>query len=82
MSDERPDIPPVQLGRVRASFEESSRVKLETLAISGARIAQAAELLAGVFRSGGKLLAFGNGGSASDPAFREALVSLAVCGSA
>ena len=45
MSDERPDMPPVQLARVRASLEESARVKLETLAVSGARIAEAAELL-------------------------------------
>lgn len=66
MSDGRSDSPPVRLARVRASFEESARVKLETLAVSGARIAEAADLLAEVFRSGCKVLAFGNGGSAAD----------------
>jgi D-sedoheptulose 7-phosphate isomerase len=66
MSDGRSDIPPVRLARVRASFEESARVKLETLAVSGARIAEAADLLVEVFRRGCKLLAFGNGGSAAD----------------
>jgi D-sedoheptulose 7-phosphate isomerase len=66
MSDGRPDIPPERLARVRASFEESARVKLETLEVSGTRIAEAADLLVEVFRRGGKVLAFGNGGSAAD----------------
>jgi D-sedoheptulose 7-phosphate isomerase len=66
MSDGRSDIPPVRLARVRASFEESARVKLETLAVSGVRIAEAADLLVEAFRRGGKVLAFGNGGSAAD----------------
>jgi D-sedoheptulose 7-phosphate isomerase len=54
------------LARVRESFEESVRVKRETLELAGARIAEAAERLVQVFRRGGKLLAFGNGGSAAD----------------
>jgi len=66
MPDRRPDIPPDRLGRVRASFEESARVTLETLALCGVRIAEAAELLSDVFRGGGKVLVFGNGGSAAD----------------
>ncbi len=59
MSDDR-------LARVRASFEESARVKRETIEVSGARIAAAAEVVIETFRAGGKLLAFGNGGSAAD----------------
>ncbi len=59
MSDDR-------LARVRASFEESARVKRETVEASGARIAEAAEIVIETFRAGGKLLAFGNGGSAAD----------------
>lgn len=63
MTDPRADA---RLARVRASLEESARVKRETLEVSGARIVEAAELLIGAFRAGGKLLVFGNGGSASD----------------
>jgi D-sedoheptulose 7-phosphate isomerase len=66
MSDGRPDPPRDRLARVRTSFEESARVKRETLEVSGAQIADAAELLVEAFRRGGKVLAFGNGGSAAD----------------
>ena len=66
MSHGRPDTPGDRLARVGLSFAESARVKRETLEVSGARIAEAAELLVEAFRSGGKVLAFGNGGSAAD----------------
>lgn len=57
---------PSRLARVRARLEESAALTRETLELSGERIAAAGELLVDVFRSGGKLLAFGNGGSAAD----------------
>ena len=41
-------------------------MKREMLEVSGARIAEAAELLIRAFGAGGKVLVFGNGGSASD----------------
>jgi D-sedoheptulose 7-phosphate isomerase len=63
MTDPRGDG---RLARVRASLEESARVKRDTLEAAGARIADAAELVIEVFRAGGRLYAFGNGGSASD----------------
>ena len=66
MADGRFDTPDSRLARVRASLEESARLKLEMLELAGERIAAAAELLVGSFRAGGKLLAFGNGGSAAD----------------
>jgi D-sedoheptulose 7-phosphate isomerase len=55
-----------RLARVRASFEASARAKRETLELSGARVAEAAGLVIETFRRGGRLLAFGNGGSAAD----------------
>ncbi|MGI9590142.1 MAG: D-sedoheptulose-7-phosphate isomerase [Myxococcota bacterium] len=55
-----------RLARVRACLEESARVKRDTLETAGSRIAEAAELAIETFRAGGRLLAFGNGGSASD----------------
>jgi len=63
MTDPRGDG---RLARVRASLEESARVKRDTLEAAGARIADAAELVIEAFRAGGRLYAFGNGGSASD----------------
>ncbi len=66
MADGRFDTPEFRLARVRASLEESARLKLEMLELAGERIVAAAELLVGSFRAGGKLLAFGNGGSAAD----------------
>ncbi len=66
MSDRRPDTPQDQLARVRASFEESARVKAETLELAAGRVVAAADLLIETFREGGRALVFGNGGSASD----------------
>ncbi len=66
MSDQRPDTPQDRLARVRASFEESARVKTETLELEAGRVVAAAELLIETFRAGGRALVFGNGGSASD----------------
>jgi D-sedoheptulose 7-phosphate isomerase len=66
MSDGRSEGRLERLARVRASLEESARLKRETIEVSGPRIAEAAELLIETFRGGGKLLAFGNGGSAAD----------------
>ncbi len=66
MSDRRPDTPQDRLARVRASFEESARVKVETLELAAGRVVAAADLLIETFREGGRALVFGNGGSASD----------------
>ena len=55
-----------RLARVRAAFEDSAATKLATLDACGGSIAAAAERVIGCFRDGHKLLAFGNGGSASD----------------
>ncbi len=66
MSDQRPDTPQDRLARVRASFEESARVKTETLELEAGRVVAAAELLIETFRAGGRALVFGNGGSAAD----------------
>ena len=51
---------------VRAMLCESARVKQELAAQAAGTIAQAASLLIDAFRSGGKVLLFGNGGSAAD----------------
>jgi D-sedoheptulose 7-phosphate isomerase len=54
------------VARVRALLEESARVKRE-LALEGPpRVVEAAEWVAEAYRSGGKTLLFGNGGSAAD----------------
>lgn len=66
MSDGRPDTPASRLARVRASLEESARLKLEMLEVAGPQLAEAGTLLARCFRAGGRLLSFGNGGSAAD----------------
>jgi D-sedoheptulose 7-phosphate isomerase len=52
--------------RVRELLEESARVTGATAAEHAEGIAAGAQLLIESFRSGGKLLAFGNGGSAAD----------------
>jgi D-sedoheptulose 7-phosphate isomerase len=52
--------------RVRAAFEDSIAAKRATLAACAGAIVTAAERVIGCFREGHKLLAFGNGGSASD----------------
>lgn len=61
-----PEPPKAALERVRASLEESARVKRATREVCERDIARAAELLAGALSAGGRVLAFGNGGSASD----------------
>ena len=52
--------------RVRQTFAESIRVKQATAEACSDEIAAAAATLAECFRAGGKLLIFGNGGSAAD----------------
>jgi D-sedoheptulose 7-phosphate isomerase len=54
------------VARIRAVLEESARVKRDLARDAAAEIAQAAEWIAAAYRSGGKTLLFGNGGSASD----------------
>ena len=51
---------------IRAAFEDSIAAKRATLETCAGAIAAAAERLVESFRGGHKLLAFGNGGSASD----------------
>jgi D-sedoheptulose 7-phosphate isomerase len=51
---------------IRSEFYASATVLQQTAAASCASIAQAAALLAGRLAAGGKLLVFGNGGSAAD----------------
>jgi D-sedoheptulose 7-phosphate isomerase len=55
-----------RLALLRRSFEASAEVKLATFAACGDAIALAAELLIETLRGDGRVLAFGNGGSASD----------------
>ena len=52
--------------RVRAVLEESIAAKRATVEASAGAIAAAAERVIEAFRAGHRLLAFGNGGSASD----------------
>ncbi|HKA16398.1 MAG TPA: SIS domain-containing protein [Myxococcota bacterium] len=52
--------------RVRAAFEDGIATQRATLAASAEAIAAAAERVIECFRADHKLLAFGNGGSASD----------------
>jgi D-sedoheptulose 7-phosphate isomerase len=52
--------------RVRAILEESVRVKRALADVAADAIARAAAVLAESFRGGGRVLLFGNGGSASD----------------
>jgi D-sedoheptulose 7-phosphate isomerase len=54
------------VARIRAALEESARVKRELARDAAAEIAQAAQWIAAAYRSGGKTLLFGNGGSAAD----------------
>jgi D-sedoheptulose 7-phosphate isomerase len=54
------------VARIRATLDESARVKRELARTVAPEIAQAAEWIAAAYRSGGKTLLFGNGGSASD----------------
>ena len=59
----RTEDPPA---RVRESLEESARVTGATAADHAEAVAAGAQLLIEGFRRGGKVLAFGNGGSAAD----------------
>lgn len=52
--------------RVLKAFEESAEVKRRFVREHTDRIVQVAQLLAGAFREGRKVLLFGNGGSATD----------------
>ncbi len=55
-----------RLARVRAAFEDSIATKRATLEASAGAIVWAADRIIECFRADRKLLAFGNGGSASD----------------
>jgi D-sedoheptulose 7-phosphate isomerase len=57
---------PDLLARVRGEIEESVAVKRAALDLCGPSIARAVEVVIETFRGGGKLVAFGNGGSAAD----------------
>jgi D-sedoheptulose 7-phosphate isomerase len=57
---------PDLIAHVRAVLEESARVKRDLAREVAPEIAQAAEWIAAAYRSGGKTLLFGNGGSTSD----------------
>ena len=57
---------PDAVALVRAALEESARVKRDLAREAAPEIARAAEWIAAAYRSGGKTLLFGNGGSASD----------------
>lgn len=52
--------------RVREILEQSAAVQRALAGAAAPEIAAAAAVLAGVFRAGGRLLLFGNGGSAAD----------------
>ncbi len=54
------------LERIAAHFAESANLKLSASQVLPAPIARAGEMLAASLRSGGKVLACGNGGSAAD----------------
>jgi len=56
----------VNAERVQAMLRESARVKQELADQSAGTIARAASLVVDAFRAGGKVLLFGNGGSAAD----------------
>jgi D-sedoheptulose 7-phosphate isomerase len=67
MSERRRDgTIPRAAARARSILEESARVKLALAAGSAESIGRAAEVLVEAFRAGGKVLLFGNGGSAAD----------------
>ncbi len=52
--------------RFRQAFAESIELKRRVLEGQGTLVAEAARMLAGVFQAGGRVLIFGNGGSAAD----------------
>ena len=65
MAAREADMPDL-LARVREEIEESVAVKRAALDVCGASIARAVGVVIETLRGGGKLLAFGNGGSAAD----------------
>jgi len=52
--------------RFREAFTESIELKVRVLETQGPRVAAAARMLAQVLKNGGRVLIFGNGGSAAD----------------
>ncbi len=54
------------LSRLQAAVDESISLKKRFVAAQGDAVVAAAQMLAGVFKAGGKVLLFGNGGSAAD----------------
>ncbi|MEW6387625.1 MAG: D-sedoheptulose 7-phosphate isomerase [Thermodesulfobacteriota bacterium] len=54
------------LGRFKEAVAEAIRLKSQVVAEQGEVVAAAARMLAEVLRAGGKVLIFGNGGSAAD----------------
>jgi len=56
----------ILLTRFQEAMAESSRLKQEFAAEQGETVVAVARRLAEVLRTGGKLLLFGNGGSAAD----------------
>jgi D-sedoheptulose 7-phosphate isomerase len=54
------------LARFHQAMAESSRLKSQFAAEQGEKVMAAAQMLAAVLKAGGKLLLFGNGGSAAD----------------
>jgi D-sedoheptulose 7-phosphate isomerase len=52
--------------RFREAFTESMELKGRVLETQGPRVVAAAQMLARVFKNGGRVLIFGNGGSAAD----------------
>jgi D-sedoheptulose 7-phosphate isomerase len=54
------------LARLKEAVAESIRLKSQFMAEQGEAVVAAARLLAEVLRTGGKILIFGNGGSAAD----------------
>lgn len=58
--------PVTALDRVKAALRQSIQVKQDLLETCAPEIGEAAERVAAAFERGGKVLLFGNGGSASD----------------
>ena len=54
------------VSRLQAAVDESISLKKRFVAAQGDAVVAAAQMLAGVFKAGGKVLLFGNGGSAAD----------------
>jgi D-sedoheptulose 7-phosphate isomerase len=54
------------LGRFQEAVAEASRLKSQVVAEQGEMVVAAARMLAEALRAGGKVLIFGNGGSAAD----------------